>query len=151
MLYSHLFDYMYLCLLISIISFNYALCLLFVLFSIWLHWYSIYIFFIFIFFFFFFLVFCFFFFFQAEDGIRDSPVTGVQTCALPIYPIVFIMMWVYIYKVICIIVHLMAMSVVVHAISPVIYIYFHIWKLIFGSIHCDKDTMRVFLDRKSVV
>ena len=27
----------------------------------------------------------FFFFFQAEDGIRDSPVTGVQTCALPIY------------------------------------------------------------------
>ena len=25
-----------------------------------------------------------FFFFQAEDGIRDSPVTGVQTCALPI-------------------------------------------------------------------
>ena len=24
------------------------------------------------------------FFFQAEDGIRDSPVTGVQTCALPI-------------------------------------------------------------------
>src|SRR5207237_2751724 len=26
------------------------------------------------------------FFFQAEDGIRDSSVTGVQTCALPIYP-----------------------------------------------------------------
>src|SRR5260370_25329986 len=25
-----------------------------------------------------------FFFFQAEDGIRDSSVTGVQTCALPI-------------------------------------------------------------------
>src|SRR6202521_3479445 len=25
------------------------------------------------------------FFFQAEDGIRDSEVTGVQTCALPIY------------------------------------------------------------------
>src|SRR5256886_7438120 len=24
------------------------------------------------------------FFFQAEDGIRDLPVTGVQTCALPI-------------------------------------------------------------------
>ena len=24
------------------------------------------------------------FFFQAEDGIRGSPVTGVQTCALPI-------------------------------------------------------------------
>src|SRR2546427_2999809 len=35
-------------------------------------------------------VFCvfliFFFFFQAEDGIRDLTVTGVQTCALPILP-----------------------------------------------------------------
>src|SRR5258708_14598004 len=34
-------------------------------------------------------VFCcffyFFFFFQAEDGIRDDLVTGVQTCALPIW------------------------------------------------------------------
>src|SRR2546422_615492 len=30
-------------------------------------------------------VYCFFFFFQAEDGIRDVAVTGVQTCALPIY------------------------------------------------------------------
>src|SRR5438552_17340688 len=30
--------------------------------------------------------FFFFFFFQAEDGIRDDLVTGVQTCALPIYP-----------------------------------------------------------------
>src|SRR5206468_8291272 len=29
-------------------------------------------------------VFFFFFFFQAEDGIRDLIVTGVQTCALPI-------------------------------------------------------------------
>src|SRR5437763_9404441 len=27
----------------------------------------------------------FFFFFQAEDGIRDTSVTGVQTCALPIW------------------------------------------------------------------
>src|SRR5207249_7714477 len=27
------------------------------------------------------------FFFQAEDGIRDRNVTGVQTCALPIYSI----------------------------------------------------------------
>src|SRR5437762_8095265 len=26
-----------------------------------------------------------FFFFQAEDGIRDTSVTGVQTCALPIF------------------------------------------------------------------
>src|SRR5437870_8939740 len=31
-------------------------------------------------------VLCFFFFFQAEDGIRDGHVTGVQTCALPICP-----------------------------------------------------------------
>src|ERR1039457_5249058 len=30
------------------------------------------------------LLFCCFFFFQAEDGIRDYKVTGVQTCALPI-------------------------------------------------------------------
>src|SRR2546426_7229360 len=29
----------------------------------------------------------FFFFFQAEDGIRDYKVTGVQTCALPISPL----------------------------------------------------------------
>src|SRR2546423_6940806 len=28
---------------------------------------------------------CFVFFFQAEDGIRDKLVTGVQTCALPIF------------------------------------------------------------------
>src|SRR5260370_30983715 len=28
---------------------------------------------------------CSYFFFQAEDGIRDSSVTGVQTCALPIF------------------------------------------------------------------
>src|SRR3989442_12388282 len=26
-----------------------------------------------------------YFFFKAEDGIRDADVTGVQTCALPIY------------------------------------------------------------------
>src|SRR6478736_9632319 len=36
------------------------------------------------FFLFFFYSFFFFFFFQAEDGIRDLTVTGVQTCALPI-------------------------------------------------------------------
>src|SRR5215211_9246636 len=41
-------------------------------------------------FFFFFISlfsFFFFFFFQAEDGIRDHCVTGVQTCALPILQI----------------------------------------------------------------
>src|SRR5438874_10240655 len=41
--------------------------------------YIILFFYIFLFFFFF------FFFFQAEDGIRDLYVTGVQTCALPIW------------------------------------------------------------------
>src|SRR5699024_11504985 len=33
-------------------------------------------------------VFCICFFFQAEDGIRDRNVTGVQTCALPISVVV---------------------------------------------------------------
>src|SRR5438874_7439320 len=37
------------------------------------------------------LIFC--FFFQAEDGIRDLYVTGVQTCALPIYGFVFGTEW----------------------------------------------------------
>src|SRR3712207_6975503 len=32
----------------------------------------------------------FFFFFQAEDGIRDIGVTGVQTCALPISRILLV-------------------------------------------------------------
>src|SRR5207253_7077792 len=31
-----------------------------------------------------------FFFFQAEDGIRDGHVTGVQTCALPISSVKFL-------------------------------------------------------------
>src|SRR2546425_1313268 len=31
-----------------------------------------------------------FFFFQAEDGIRDKLVTGVQTCALPISPLLHV-------------------------------------------------------------
>src|SRR5690554_7463163 len=43
-----------------------------------------YLFFFFFFFFSIFLFYFFFFFFQAEDGIRDADVTGVQTCALPI-------------------------------------------------------------------
>src|SRR5436305_9753104 len=34
-----------------------------------------------------------FFFFQAEDGIRDADVTGVQTCALPIYVYVVWLQW----------------------------------------------------------
>src|SRR5204862_4138285 len=35
------------------------------------------------------LMYFFFFFFQAEDGIRDLYVTGVQTCALPISAVRF--------------------------------------------------------------
>src|SRR5690554_7072650 len=35
------------------------------------------------------MYFC-FFFFQAEDGIRDADVTGVQTCALPICQMVIV-------------------------------------------------------------
>src|SRR5438046_7021904 len=35
-----------------------------------------------------------FFFFQAEDGIRDWSVTGVQTCALPILSPIFAWLWV---------------------------------------------------------
>src|SRR6266487_2883456 len=35
----------------------------------------------------------FFFFFQAEDGIRDGRVTGVQTCALPISVDVLPALW----------------------------------------------------------
>ena len=31
------------------------------------------------------------FFFQAEDGIRDHCVTGVQTCALPIWRHLFVL------------------------------------------------------------
>ena len=34
-------------------------------------------------------IFFFLFFFQAEDGIRDTSVTGVQTCALPILAQIF--------------------------------------------------------------
>ena len=45
---------------------------------------------VFFFLFFVFFFFFFFFFFQAEDGIRDTSVTGVQTCALPIYRIDFL-------------------------------------------------------------
>src|SRR5437867_2971827 len=58
-------------------SFIYLFCYIFFFFY----------FFFLLFFFFFFYVFIlciFFFFFQAEDGIRDRTVTGVQTCALPI-------------------------------------------------------------------
>ena len=46
-------------------------------------WVLLLLFFVFVFVFLFFFCCC-FFFFQAEDGIRDVAVTGVQTCALPI-------------------------------------------------------------------
>src|SRR5437016_6379994 len=44
-----------------------------------------YVWYLFFFFFISLFMFVFFFFFQAEDGIRDWSVTGVQTCALPIW------------------------------------------------------------------
>src|SRR5688572_31612583 len=47
-------------------------CIVFVCLCVWF-FFSVYI-----------CFFFFFFFFQAEDGIRDLTVTGVQTCALPI-------------------------------------------------------------------
>src|SRR5436305_4410306 len=48
---------------------------------------SVYILLFFFLFLYFLFIFFFFFFFQAEDGIRDADVTGVQTCALPILSI----------------------------------------------------------------
>src|SRR5690554_7617979 len=39
-----------------------------------------------------------FFFFQAEDGIRDADVTGVQTCALPICAVTYHGRWTYKYE-----------------------------------------------------
>src|SRR5690606_39475975 len=38
-------------------------------------------------------IFCIIFFFQAEDGIRDFHVTGVQTCALPIWSSITTRCW----------------------------------------------------------
>src|SRR5215469_14941488 len=38
------------------------------------------------------MVFRLFFFFQAEDGIRDLYVTGVQTCALPISQVIAVLL-----------------------------------------------------------
>src|SRR4029434_1820041 len=43
---------------------------------------------------------CVFFFFQAEDGMRDSSVSGVQTCALPIL-CVCMSVCVYAYECVC--------------------------------------------------
>src|SRR5437762_10982322 len=63
--YFHITHYMFICFLYIFMLYFY------------------YLIFFFFFFFFYFFVF-FFFFFQAEDGIRDTSVTGVQTCALPI-------------------------------------------------------------------
>src|SRR6266852_8045963 len=42
----------------------------------------------------------FFFFFQAEDGIRDATVTGVQTCALPISALVLVSLGVLVRRVV---------------------------------------------------
>src|SRR5690348_17769012 len=68
---------------LSLPSILHVLFFLSFLFSIYIYIFFFYYFFLVLFFSFFF--FFFFFFFQAEDGIRDGRVTGVQTCALPIY------------------------------------------------------------------
>src|SRR5437773_8186318 len=57
----------------------------FLFFFLFFFFFFFFFFFIFFWFFFVFFFFFFFFFFQAEDGIRDRDVTGVQTCALPIW------------------------------------------------------------------
>src|SRR5689334_24535024 len=61
--------------------------------------YFLFIFFFFCFFYFFFVILFFFlfffFFFQAEDGIRDGTVTGVQTCALPIFLFLLRLGWLF--------------------------------------------------------
>src|SRR5688572_31014606 len=56
------------------------------LFNFYFYLFSIVFFYCFFFFCVCFFFFLFVFFFQAEDGIRDLTVTGVQTCALPILP-----------------------------------------------------------------
>src|SRR5437773_4220883 len=56
----------------------------FLFFFLFFFFFFFFFFFIFFFCFYVFFFFFFFFFFQAEDGIRDRDVTGVQTCALPI-------------------------------------------------------------------
>src|SRR3712207_2775892 len=40
---------------------------------------------------------CDFFFFQAEDGIRDIGVTGVQTCALPIWFVLKLVLFLFVF------------------------------------------------------
>src|SRR5207245_479054 len=62
----------------------YVVILLMSLISIKFFVFSILVLFIYIFYFCYLFPIYFFFFFQAEDGIRDATVTGVQTCALPI-------------------------------------------------------------------
>src|SRR2546430_2503290 len=77
--------YPYIYILIKSIYFNIILIQL-VSYYIIFYLYIIFLtyFFFFFSFFYFIFFFFFFFFFQAEDGIRDLTVTGVQTCALPI-------------------------------------------------------------------
>src|SRR5438105_10692736 len=65
------------------VSQSYFFCFMVFSFDFFLIFFFFFLLYFFIFFLFFFYFF-FFFFFQAEDGIRDPLVTGVQTCALPI-------------------------------------------------------------------
>src|SRR5689334_24332018 len=57
---------------------------------IYIHFIKIFHYLLFPFYFLLYRLFLFFFFFQAEDGIRDGTVTGVQTCALPISQILLL-------------------------------------------------------------
>src|SRR5687768_17729831 len=77
MLYIHASAYLLLIYFVIVCSFA---CLLLNFCFIFFFYLSIFVILNYYFFFLFF-----FFFFQAEDGIRDVAVTGVQTCALPIF------------------------------------------------------------------
>ena len=72
-------------------------------------------------------------FFQAEDGIRDTSVTGVQTCALPIYDLYFYLYHAalhtkFLYKKIHITHHRSTMPI------PMEYIFTHPLEWLFGAI-----------------
>src|SRR5437588_4710969 len=94
---------MFLALILSISWFCVLLFLLYFLSALWFSFY--------------------FFFFQAEDGIRDHCVTGVQTCALPIFPAVKTLSDVFTAGISCLIARIPAIvssADVRHSSSPVV-------------------------------
>ena len=83
--------------------------------------------------------FLFYFFFQAEDGIRDHCVTGVQTCALPISTVSGAFADSVLPRQACEVVDINKLSHIV-------------FNLPFGGNHCPESANGVFgVDRKSVV